>query len=105
MEFNENQLDIVANSNLAIEKELVAFSRESFEENYNASPIEALLSEEWIDITDFPIGMKDDGTLFFEYVKKEIETNIPQKIAESFVSKTENINEIVPQKKPWWKFW
>jgi hypothetical protein len=48
-----------------MERELVQAARTSFEENLSNPAVPALTEPEWLERTSFPLGMSEEGDLFY----------------------------------------
>ncbi|GAA3759574.1 hypothetical protein [Flavobacterium ginsengiterrae] len=94
----DNSISLFKNSSSNLEEEITEKARKKFSSKNNAELIPELQTENWKERTKSPIGMDDNGILFFDdsKIKKEslkrIEIDIEKKII--------HIN-----KKPWWKIW
>ena len=49
-----------------IEEEMVEAARSNFEENLDAPAVPALTEPYWMERVEFPLGMSEDGNLFYE---------------------------------------
>ncbi len=90
LEISEISIDLFKNSVSNIEEQIIEKARQSFEDKIKMAPIPELQETDWKQKTEFPIGMNDNGELFFQ---EEKNNNLNFKI-------NSEIN-----KKPWWKFW
>ncbi len=94
----DNSISLFKNSSSNLEEEITEKARKKFSSKNNAELIPELQTENWKERTKSPIGMDDNGILFFDdsKIKKEslkrIEIDVEKKII--------HIN-----KKPWWKIW
>ncbi|HEX8016043.1 MAG TPA: hypothetical protein VF465_12485 [Flavobacterium sp.] len=94
----DNALSLFKNSTSNIEEEIIEKSRQKFSSKINAPLIPELQTENWKERTKSPIGMSDNGELFFD--DSTIKTEEPKRIE---INKDKKIIEI--NKKPWWKIW
>lgn len=94
----ENAIDLFHSATTNIETGIIQKARESFDSKKDLEPIKELQNYDWQERTKFPIGMNDDGILFFEnsQIKK---INIDQTTTKN------EIKENIYETKPWWKFW
>jgi len=76
------------NTAIGLEEELVKKARENFDQWSTASPVEELQAPEWTGRIEFPLGMNDEGELFFVGTEEVDEEEPPPP----------------PRKKPWWRF-
>lgn len=94
----DNSISLFKNSSSNLEEQITEKARKKFSSKNNAELIPELQTENWKERTKSPIGMDDNGILFFDdsKIKKEslkrIEIDVEKKII--------HIN-----KKPWWKIW
>jgi hypothetical protein len=93
-------LDLFAASTSNVEEEIVKSGRASFDAKANAAPVAALQTDEWRERTSYPIGMSEQGELFYQ-------PNGTEKTDASFVAPVESTveNSTANEKKSWWKFW
>jgi len=94
----DNSLSLFKNSTSNIEEEITEKARQKFSSKINAPLIPELQTENWKERTKSPIGMSDNGELFFD--DSTIKTEEPKRIEINKAQKTIEIN-----KKPWWKIW
>ena len=94
----DNSLSLFKNSTSNIEEEITEKARQKFISKINSSLIPELQTEDWKERTKSPIGMSEDGELFFD--DSTIKTEKPKRIEINKDKKTIEIN-----KKPWWKIW
>ncbi len=91
-------ISLFKNSTSNLEEEIIEKAQKRFREKIDADLIPELQTENWKERTKSPLGMSDNGELFFDDSKlktetlKRIDVDINKKIIE--------IN-----KKPWWKIW
>lgn len=94
----DNSLSLFKNSSSNLEEEITEKARKKFSSKVNSALIEELQTENWKERTKSPLGMSDNGELFFDDSKIKAE---PLKRIEINTSeKTISVN-----KKPWWKIW
>ncbi len=65
LEIPETAIDFFASATSNIEEDITKKARENFDTKCNAEPVSELLNQEWIQRTEFPIGMSDKGELFY----------------------------------------
>lgn len=94
----DNSLSLFKNSTSNIEEEITEKARQKFISKINSPLIPELQTEEWKERTKSPIGMNDQGEMFFD--DSTIKTEKPKRIEINAKKKTIEIN-----KKPWWKIW
>jgi hypothetical protein len=85
LEIPETAVDFFAIATSNIEEDIIKKARESFDSKINSEPITELQAKEWKERTEFPIGMSEDGNLFYNSNKNVKNTN--------------------SNRKPWWKIW
>jgi hypothetical protein len=94
----DNSISLFKNSSSNLEEEITEKAQKRFREKINASLIPELQTENWKERTRLPLGMSENGELFFDDSK--IKTETPKRIDVDITKKVIEIN-----KKPWWKFW
>ncbi|OOV16978.1 hypothetical protein [Flavobacterium sp. LM4] len=94
----DNALSLFKNSTSNIEEEIIEKAKQKFNTKINSPLIPELQTENWKERTKSPIGMSDNGELFFD--DSTIKTEEPKRIEINKAQKTIEIN-----KKPWWKIW
>ncbi|MBF4493662.1 hypothetical protein IR010_14025 [Flavobacterium sp. MR2016-29] len=94
----DNSISLFKNSNSNLEEEITEKARKKFVDKRNIALISELQTEDWKERTKSPIGMNENGELFFDDSKIKIES--PKKIEIDIEKKIISIN-----KKPWWKIW
>ncbi|CAD0003216.1 hypothetical protein [Flavobacterium salmonis] len=94
----DNALSLFKNSTSNIEEEIIEKAKQKFNAKINSPLIPELQTENWKERTKSPIGMSNNGELFFD--DSTIKTEEPKRIEINKVQKTIEIN-----KKPWWKIW
>ncbi|MGL4599244.1 MAG: hypothetical protein ACRCYO_17110, partial [Bacteroidia bacterium] len=90
LEIPATSVDFFASSTSNIEEEIIQKARASFDAKVNAPPIAELQTKDWIERTEFPIGMNAQGEFFYQSGHK---------------SQNMTGNHVVESKKPWWKIW
>ena len=93
-----NSLTLLKNSTSNLEEEITEKARQKFIAKVNSPLIPELQTENWKERTKSPIGMSDNGELFFD--DSTITAEEPKRIEINKVEKKIEIN-----KKPWWKIW
>ncbi|KAF2331179.1 hypothetical protein [Flavobacterium ginsenosidimutans] len=94
----DNSISLFKNSSSNLEEEITEKAQKRFREKIDAVLIPELQTENWKERTKLPLGMDENGILFFDDSKIKIE--YPKRIDIDVAKKTIAIN-----KKPWWKFW
>ncbi|KOP36867.1 hypothetical protein DBB36_11175 [Flavobacterium sp. WLB] len=94
----DNSILLLKNSSSNLEDEIIEKARRKFESKINLALIPELQTESWKERTKSPLGMSDNGELFFDDSKIKVES--PKRIEINIEKKTIEIN-----KKPWWKIW
>ena len=94
----DNSLSLFKNSTSNLEEEITEKARKKFADKMNLAVVQELQTLEWKERTKSPIGMNDDGELFFDDSK--IKPQPLKRIEVDTVGKTIKVN-----KKPWWKIW
>jgi len=94
----DNSISLFKNSTSNLEEEIIEKAQKRFREKIDAALIPELQTENWKEKTKLPLGMSDNGELFFDDSK--IKTEDLKRIDVDVAKKVIAIN-----KKPWWKFW
>ena len=94
----DNAISLFKNSTSNLEEEIIEKARKKFKDKVDADLIPELQTESWKERTKFPLGMSDNGELFFDDSKIKIEEL--KRIEIDTENKIIHIN-----KKPWWKIW
>lgn len=94
----DTSISLFKNSSSNLEEEIIEKARKKFSAKINSPLIPELQTENWKERTKSPIGMSDNGELFFDDSK--IKTEPLKRIEINTAEKTITIN-----KKPWWKIW
>ncbi|MBB4801102.1 hypothetical protein HNP37_001141 [Flavobacterium nitrogenifigens] len=94
----DNSISLFKNSSSNLEEEIIEKAQKRFREKIDAALIPELQTENWKERTKSPLGMSDNGELFFDDSK--IKTESQKRIDIDIAKKTIEIN-----KKPWWKIW
>lgn len=94
----DNSLSLFKNSTSNLEEEITEKARKKFTDKINLSLVPELQTENWKERTRLPLGMNENGELFFDDSK--IKTESQKRIDVDITKKVIEIN-----KKPWWKFW
>ncbi|WJS95513.1 hypothetical protein NYQ10_03455 [Flavobacterium johnsoniae] len=91
-------ISLFKNSTSNLEEEIIEKAQKRFREKIDLPLIPELQTENWKERTKSPLGMDDNGNLFFDDSK--IKTESPKRIDVDTTKKVIEIN-----KKPWWKIW
>lgn len=94
----DNSLTLLKNSTSNLEEEIIEKARKKFNDKINLPLVPELQTENWKERTKSPIGIDENGKLFFDDSK--IKTEELKKIEIDVARKTIEVN-----KKPWWKIW
>ncbi|MHC0446690.1 hypothetical protein ACWA1F_14865 [Flavobacterium sp. 3-218] len=94
----DNSISLFKNSTSNLEEEITEKAQKRFREKVDADLIPELQTENWKERTKLPLGMSENGELFFDDSKIKTET-----LKRIDVDVSKKIIEI--NKKPWWKFW
>ncbi|MCD9576064.1 hypothetical protein [Flavobacterium soyae] len=94
----DNSILLLKNSSSNLEDEIIEKARKKFESKIHLAVIPELQTESWKERTKSPLGMNENGELFFDDSKIKVES--PKRIEINIEKKTIEIN-----KKPWWKIW
>ncbi|WP_406844690.1 hypothetical protein [Flavobacterium soyae] len=94
----DNSILLLKNSSSNLEDEIIEKARRKFESKIHLALIPELQTESWKERTKSPLGMNENGELFFDDSKIKVES--PKRIEINIEKKTIEIN-----KKPWWKIW
>lgn len=101
LEIPETAIDFFSKATSNIEEDITKKARESFETKVDTELIPELQIKEWIDRTEFPIGMNDQGEMFYEADKMKSKSH--RNLIEN---ETNTINQnSIKKEKPWWKLW
>ena len=93
-----NSLTLFKNSSSNLEEEIIEKARQKFINKIYSALIPELQTDNWTERTKSPIGMSDNGELFFD--DSTITAEEPKRIEINKVEKKIEIN-----KKSWWKIW
>ncbi|UUF15281.1 MULTISPECIES: hypothetical protein [Flavobacterium] len=94
----DNSILLLKNSSSNLEDEIIEKARRKFESKIHLALIPELQTENWKERIKSPLGMNDNGELFFDDSKIKVES--PKRIEINIEKKTIEVN-----KKPWWKIW
>lgn len=94
----DNSISLFKNSSSNLEEEIIEKAQKRFREKIDLDLIPELQTENWKERIKFPLGMDENGQLFFDDSK--IKTETPKRIDVDVTKKVIEIN-----KKPWWRFW
>ena len=94
----DNSISLFKNSTSNLEEEIIEKARKKFKDKIKLPLIPELQTENWKEKTKTPIGISDNGELFFDDSKIKAESL--KRIEIDSEKKTISIN-----KKPWWKIW
>jgi len=94
----DNSISLFKNSTSNLEEEIIEKARKKFKDKIHLPLILELQTENWKEKTKTPIGISDNGELFFDDSKIKAESL--KRIEIDSEKKTISIN-----KKPWWKIW
>ncbi|MBF4517257.1 hypothetical protein IRZ71_12910 [Flavobacterium sp. ANB] len=93
----ENSIPLFKNSTSNIEEEIIKKAQKRFHEKIDLALIPELQTEDWKERTKAPIGMSENGEMFFDDSKIKLESL--KRIEVNQLGKT------TEAKKPWWKIW
>jgi len=93
-----NSLALFKNSTSNLEEEITEKARKKFIDKIDLALIPELQTENWKERTRLPLGMNENGELFFD--DSAIKTEEQKRIEINKAKKKIEIN-----KKPWWKIW
>ncbi|MBW1658262.1 hypothetical protein [Flavobacterium quisquiliarum] len=91
-------ISLFKNSSSNLEEEIIEKAQKRFREKIDLPLISELQTKNWKERTRLPLGMDENGLLFFDDSKIKAES--PKRIDVDITKKVIEIN-----KKPWWKFW
>lgn len=94
----DNSITLFKNSSSNLEEEIIEKARKKFSDKINSTLVPELQTETWKERTKSPLGIDDNGELFFDDSKIKIES--PKRIKIDAAKKTIEVN-----KKPWWRIW
>ncbi|MWB93560.1 hypothetical protein GON26_04255 [Flavobacterium sp. GA093] len=94
----DNSLSLFKNSTSNLEEEITEKARKKFIDKIDSDLIPQLQTEDWKARTKSPIGIDENGKIYFDDSKIKIE--LPKRIEIDTEKKTISVN-----KKPWWKIW
>jgi hypothetical protein len=94
----DNSISLFKNSSSNLEEEIIEKAQKRFREKIDMALIPELQTDDWKERTKLPIGMNDNGEMFFDDSK--IQTEPSKRIEIDTEKKTIEVN-----KKPWWKIW
>ena len=94
----DNSLTLLKNSTSNLEEEIIEKARKKFSDKINLPLVPELQTEKWKERTKSPIGIDENGQLFFDDSK--VKTEPLKRIEINVAKKTIEVN-----KKPWWKIW
>ncbi|WP_343695908.1 hypothetical protein [Flavobacterium sp.] len=94
----DNSISLLKNSSSNLEDEIIEKARKKFETKINLALVPELQTESWKERTKSPLGMNENGEMFFDDSRIKVES--PKRIEINIEKKTIEVN-----KKPWWKVW
>ncbi|SHG63676.1 hypothetical protein [Flavobacterium defluvii] len=94
----DNSITLLKNSSSNLEDEIIEKARKKFETKINLALVPELQTESWKERTKSPLGMNENGEMFFDDSRIKVES--PKRIEINIEKKTIEVN-----KKPWWKIW
>ncbi|MEP6806643.1 MAG: hypothetical protein ABI892_19100 [Flavobacterium sp.] len=94
----DNSISLLKNSTSNLEEEIIEKARKKFKDKIHSALIPELQTEDWKLRTKSPLGMNENGELFFDDSK--IKTEELREIEIDITNKTIKVD-----KKPWWKIW
>jgi hypothetical protein len=115
LNFQGKFLEVFKETNTDVEKKVAGMGRQNFEAKMELEPNAILYESEWIERTQFPIGMTDDGVFFplitpntetpAQTLENQPEKNIPEPQKGESQTKPESQPKPDPkeEKKGFWK--
>jgi len=107
LNFDEKYIDIFKSTQTNIEEKVIAMGRESLDKKIQMKPSDILYEKFWVDRTQFPLGMSDNGEFFLPNIENvqpiEMEAKLENEYAERSDSKERNMIVSKNDKKVFWK--
>lgn len=94
----DNSITLLKNSASNLEEEIIEKARKKFSTKINLPLVPELQTEKWKERTISPVGIDENGKMYFDDSK--IKTELLKRIEIDIEKKTIQVN-----KKPWWKVW
>lgn len=107
LNFDEKYIDIFKSNQTNIEEKVIGMGRESLDKKIQMKPSDILYEKFWIDRTQFPLGMSDNGEFFLPNIEDiqpiEKKAKIENESAEKPDLNERNTIDSKNDKKGFWK--